>query len=69
MNDLSDMTDLSWTQTSRAMASKHLDRQQGNYVPWWELVKQYNRETLTKGKFIDRRAMGLRSNPTVFIGC
>ena len=61
MNKLNDMTDLSFTQTSRAMTSTHLDRKEGNYIPWWVIVREHNMKPkqlrVTKCK-----------NPAVFMG-
>lgn len=42
---MNEMTDLSWTQTSRAMTSLPLDRASNNYKPWWQTVREYNNET------------------------
>lgn len=42
---MNEMTDLSWTQTSRAMTSLPLDRASNNYKPWWQTVHEYNNET------------------------
>lgn len=60
------MTDLSFTQTSRAMKSSHIDRQQGNYIPWGVIVAEHNRKPKV---LIDRVKLGWRSNPHVFMGC
>lgn len=64
MNDLSDMTDLSHTQTKRAMQSKPLYRTSSNYKPWLVSVAEHNAKPKV---LIDRVAQGKRSNPTVFM--
>ena len=64
---MDNMSDLSFTQTSKAMRSTHMDRKQGNYIPWWVIVAEYNRKT--PKKVIDRRAIGWKSQPNVFMGC
>ena len=68
MNDLSDMTDLSFTQTFRAMASKPLSRAERVYKTWWEVASEYNKHTLTLTKD-DRLRVTKRKNQTVFMGC
>ena len=40
---MNDMTDLSWTQTSRAMTSLPLCRVSNSYKPWWQIVHEYNK--------------------------
>ena len=62
MSDLSDMTDLSFTQTFRAMASKPLNRAERVYKPIWLIAAENNAKPkqlrITKCK-----------NQTVFMGC
>ena len=66
MNNLNDMTDLSWTQTSQAMASKHINRAGNTSRPIWLIAADNN----VKPKvLIDRKRQGLRSDSTVFMGC
>ncbi|ASU03385.1 hypothetical protein [Pseudoalteromonas phage SL25] len=66
MNNLSDMTDLSFTQTKRAMQSTPLSRVKGQYRPMWAIAATNNRKPKV---LIDRVRDGKRSNPTVFMGC
>lgn len=66
MNNSNDMTDLSFTQTSRAMQSKPLIIIKGGYVPWWVAVGGHNKKPKV---LIDRKRDGLRSDSTVFMGC
>lgn len=66
MTHLNDMTDLSFTQTSRVMTSRPLNRSSGTYKPMWQIAAENNAKPKA---FIDRKAKGLRSNPTVFMGC
>lgn len=42
MNKLNDMTDLSFTQTSRAMSSLPLNRAKGSYKPMWQIAAENN---------------------------
>lgn len=42
MNNLTDMTDLSFTQTFRAMASKPLNRAERVYKPIWQIAAENN---------------------------
>lgn len=56
MNDLSDMTDLSFTQTKRAMTSKPLGRACNTYKPWWQSVAEHN----AKPKRVILRKSGVR---------
>lgn len=65
MDDLSDMTDLSFTQTKRAMQSAPLSRVKGQYRPMWEIAATNNEKPKV---VIDRARDGKRSNPTVFMG-
>ncbi len=62
MNDLSDMTDLSFTQTSRAMASMPLNRAERVYKPIWQIAAENNAKPkqlrVTKCK-----------DDSVFMGC
>lgn len=62
MNDLSDMTDLSFTQTSRAMASKPLNRSRGGSKTIWNIAAENNAKPkqlrVTKCK-----------DDSVFMGC
>lgn len=59
---MNDMTDLSFTQTFRAMASKPLNRAERVYKPIWQIAAENNakpkRLRVTKCK-----------NPSVFMGC
>ena len=57
-----DMTDLSFTQTSRAMTSLPLNRASNNYKPWWEVVSDYNKDT----KRLKRVNVTECKNPSVF---
>ena len=66
MNDLSDMTDLSFTQTKRAMQSRPLSRAKGQYRAIWGIAAENNAKPRV---VIDRVRDGKRSNPNVFIGC
>lgn len=62
MSKLNDMTDLSWTQTSRAMSSMPLNRAERVYKPIWQIAAENNAKPkqlrVTKCK-----------NPNVFMGC
>ena len=62
MSDFSDMTDLSFTQTFRAMARKPLNRAERVYKPIWQIATENNAKPkqlrVTKCK-----------NPNVFMGC
>lgn len=60
------MTDLSWTQTARAMTSKHINRAGNTSRPIWLIAADNNKKDKV---FIDRQRDGKRSNPTVFMGC
>ena len=42
MSDFSDMTDLSFTQTFRAMARKPLNRAERVYKPIWQIATENN---------------------------
>ena len=42
MNNLNDMTDLSFTQTSRAMSSLPLNRAERVYKPIWQIAVENN---------------------------
>ena len=66
MNNLSDMTDLSFTQTKRAMTSTHLSRVSHQYRPVWAIAATNNAKPKV---VIDRVRDGKRSNPNVFMGC
>ena len=66
MDDLSDMTDLSFTQTKRAMQSSPLSRVKFQYRPVLEIAAENNEKPKV---VIDRARDGKRSNPTVFMGC
>ena len=61
-----DMTDLSFTQTSRAMTSRHINRAGNTSRPIWIIAADSNKN---EKKYIDRQRDGKRSNPTVFMGC
>jgi len=65
MNDLSDMTDLSFTQTKRAMQSAPLSRVKFQYRPIWEIAVENNEKPRV---VIDRLRDGKRSDSTVFMG-
>ena len=65
MNDLSDMTDLSFTQTKRAMQSSPLSRVKFQYRPVWEIAAENNEKPKV---VIDRQRDGKRSDSTVFMG-
>ena len=65
MNDLSDMTDLSFTQTKRAMQSAPLSRVKSQYRPMWEIAATNNEKPKL---VIDRQRDGKRSDSTVFMG-
>lgn len=65
MNNLNDMTDLSFTQTSRAMSSLPLNRAERVYKPWWQVVSEYNKQTLTLTK-AERVRVTKCKNPAVF---
>ena len=66
MNDLSDMTDLSFTQTKRAMQSAPLSRVKSQYRPIWQIAATNNAKPKV---VIDRVRDGRRSNANVFMGC
>ena len=42
---MNNMSDMSFTQTSRAMTSSPLNRASNSYKPWWEVVSDYNKDT------------------------
>lgn len=63
---MNNMSDLSFTQTSRAMASTHLSRVSNEYRPIWVIASTSNAKPKV---LIDRARDGKRSNPTVFMGC
>lgn len=65
MNNLSDMTDLSFTQTKRAMTSTHLSRVSHQYRPIWVIAAENNEKPRV---VIDRMRDGKRSDSTVFMG-
>lgn len=65
---MNDMTDLSWTQTSRAMTSLPLCRASNSYKPWWQTVNEYNKQTLIMRKS-ERVRVTKCKNPSVFMGC
>ena len=65
MDDLSDMTDLSFTQTKRAMQSSPLSRVKSQYRPMREIAVTNNEKPKV---VIDRKRDGKRSDSTVFIG-
>lgn len=65
MDDLSDMTDLSFTQTKRAMQSTPLSRVKSKYRPMWEIAATSNERLKV---VIDRLRDGKRSDSTVFMG-
>lgn len=62
---MNDMTDLSFTQTSRAMTSLPLNRASNSYKSWWQTVHEYNNET----KRLKRVKVTQCKNPSVFMGC
>lgn len=39
---MNNMSDMSFTQTSRAMTSSPLNRSSNTYKPWWEVVSLNN---------------------------
>lgn len=63
-----DMTDLSFTQTSREMSSLPLNRARNSYKPWTQIVHEYNKQTLTM-KRSERVTVTECKNPSVFMGC
>lgn len=63
---MNNMSDLSFTQTSRVMSSSHLSRINHEYRPIWVIAKTNNAKPK---QVIDRRAKGWRSNSTVFMWC
>ena len=63
---MDNMSDLSFTQTSRAMQSKHLSRASNEYRPIWVIAATSNAKPKV---LIDRMRHGKRSNPHVFMGC
>lgn len=58
------MSDLSFTQTSRAMSSTHVPRVKHEYRPIWVIAATSNAKRKT---VIDRRAKGWKSQPNVFM--
>lgn len=62
---MNSMTDLSFTQTSRAMKSTHLSRINHEYRPIWVIAATNNAKPK---QVIDRRARGWKSQPNVFMG-
>lgn len=60
-----DMTDLSFTQTSKAMSSLPLNRASNSYKPWAQIVHEYNKKTLTM-KRSERVTVTVCKNPSVF---
>ncbi len=63
---MNNMSDLSFTQTSRAMSSTHVPRVKHEYRPIWVIAATNNAKPK---KVIDRRARGWKSQPNVFMGC
>lgn len=63
---MNNMSDLSFTQTSRAMSSTHVPRVKHKYRPIWVIAATNNAKRKT---VIDRRAKGWKSQPNVFMGC
>lgn len=63
---MNNMSDLSFTQTSRAMSSTHVPRVKHEYRPIWVIAAANNAKPK---KVIDRRAKGWKSQPNVFMGC
>lgn len=63
---MNDMTDLSFTQTKRAMTSTHLSRVSHQYRPIWVIAESNNKKPKV---LIDRKRDGKRSDSTVFMGC
>ncbi|QDP48151.1 MAG: hypothetical protein Unbinned6437contig1000_5 [Prokaryotic dsDNA virus sp.] len=63
---MNNMSDLSFTQTSRAMSSTHVPRVKHEYRPIWVIAATSNAKPK---KVIDRRARGWKSQPNVFMGC
>ncbi len=57
------MTDLSFTQTKRAMTSTHLSRVSNEYRP---IAEDNNKKPKV---LIDRKRDGKRSQQNVFMGC
>lgn len=62
---MNDMTDLSFTQTKRAMTSTHLSRVSHQYRPIWVIAEDNNKKPKV---LIDRKRDGKRSDSTVFMG-
>lgn len=62
---MNDMTDLSFTQTKRAMNSTHLSRVSHQYRPMWVIAEANNKKPKV---LIDRARDGKRSDSTVFMG-
>lgn len=63
---MNNMSDLSFTQTSRAMSSTHVPRVKHEYRPIWVIAATNNAKPK---KVIDRRVKGWKSQPDVFMGC
>lgn len=63
---MNNMSDLSFTQASRAMKSTHLSRVSNEYRPIWVIAATSNAKPKV---LIDRMRDGKRSNPHVFMGC
>lgn len=63
---MNNMSDLSFTQTSRAMSSTHVPRVKHEYRPIWVIAATNNAKPK---KVIDRLARGWKSQPNVFMGC
>ncbi|AKN44287.1 hypothetical protein [Pseudoalteromonas phage Pq0] len=61
---MNNMSDMSFTQTSRAMTSSPLNRASNSYKPWWEVVSDYNKDT----KRLKRVTTTKCKNPSVFMG-
>lgn len=59
---MNEMTDLSFTQTSRAMTSLPLCRVSNSYKKWWQTVHEYNNDT----KRFKRVRVTQCKNPSVF---
>lgn len=59
---MNEMTDLSFTQTSREMSSKPLSRAERHYTPWWKTAAKNN-----KKPYILREHKC--KNPNVFMEC
>lgn len=62
---MNNMSDMSFTQTSRAMTSLPLNRSSNSYIKWWQTVHEYNNDT----KRLNRVRVSQCKNPSVFMGC